>query len=1270
MSEKIVDRIEDYLDIHAPSQILDRGEKLFKDKKVGSASINKKNGTANFEVRGGSLYIVVVSGLNDYVKSRCTCPYDWGPVCKHQVAALRYLQEEFGGRKEKKNQISEIREEIQKYLEKKTPKSKPQPKIELRTSSTPFLISDYQLITQELLQKYTSNYYYSESEEIETEIIADNKLHFTYSNYYNTFRVKFWHTSKGLMTSCSCNKKVKKLCLHQSSILGEIANSNQPDIFELIIPKNLKALKNEMLDVYGLTGKKFNSYFNFDYVYFEIEISLKPEYRSLLPVKGNETIELQYETGFKELENNSVKIEVPVIENRKSQKRSPGFAFFASSDMDLPLNDEMEIVVVSGKENKQGNKLISHFKGIDNLNRDEHLVFTEKQKELVEKITYFEASKENGIIPGSYDRFLEKQKHMFDFLKRIFPLLLTEKYLFVLSDYDAYYKIRKSDLEAITIEKEYPEIKFELTDDDTFLHLTPKFLIHGVEQSIDKIDKYKSHFLYSIINNILYLHKSISQSLIISQFGNSKMTMVKTEAKRFFSNYVQPISKYCKIDFKSDLFALTEKNINPVKKQIFLSDYGDFVVFKPMVKYEGNLSFEPGNEGSSLVKDPENNVTIYIRSEEYENDFLDFVSNLHPEFESQKNAGRFYLQSDVLMDDFWFFDAYEKMEKGDIEVYGLKDLKSFKYNPYRANISSGIKSGQDWFEVEVEVAFGDMTLDLKSLKRAVMRQEKYVQLKDGSVGILPEEWLHKFQRYFRAGEIKDDKLQISKLKFSIIDELFEDIDNVEIMKELAEKRQKLKNIEKISAVRKPKEITATLRDYQKEGLNWLNMLNELGWGGILADDMGLGKTLQVLTLLQKEVKKNKKTNLVIVPTTLLFNWEIELKKFAPQLTYHFYYGIDRNKEIKHFKNYNLVFTTYGVLVRDIESLKNYKFNYIILDESQAIKNPASLRYKAAFLLQAANKLTLTGTPIENSTFDLYAQMNFVNPGFFGSRDSFKEDYSKAIDKEGNVEVSKELSKMVTPFLLRRTKEQVAKDLPEKTENILFCEMGNEQRQVYDAFRNKYRNQLLGRIEKEGLGKSKIYVLEGLMKLRQICDSPAILSDKEDYGTQSVKIEELVRHINQKTSNHKILVFSQFVKMLKLIKEELVRDKINFEYLDGQSTKKKRQESVEHFQENPDCRVFLISLKAGGTGLNLTAADYVYIVDPWWNPAVENQAIDRTHRIGQKNNVFAYRMICKDTVEEKILNLQAKKKKIAKDIISTDESLVKKLTEKDIRELFS
>jgi SNF2 family DNA or RNA helicase len=1263
MSVNIVDRIEDYLDINVPSEIIDRGDNLFRKKRIESAEINKTTGSGIFEVRGTTLYVVVVKGLNETIKTSCNCPYDWGPVCKHQVAALRYIQEIFGGRPEEK-EILTIKD-----ANNVTGKIQELPKPVLRYPDNPYVIKDYKRITYDLLDKLTDNWY--DYGNIETKLFAENKIHFNYYSYSSIFLVKFWIANKELHTTCNCGKKVKKLCPHQSQILTEIANSEYPDIFDQIRPENLKVLKNNILDRYGLRGKDFNRYFSLNYINNEISWELKEGYETLLSVKGDDRSHAEFfKASLGKLNHNLIKVEAPVPESGKYEKRSIGFAFIAYTEMDLSTNDELEIVVLTGKENKTGDKLVSHIKRISGLSFDERPVITKNQKTILEKIRFFEESKELGLIPDGNDDFFEKEKHIFEFLNKVIPLIEKEKYLFIIPEYEEFEKVRKSDIKPIIISSEHLQLKFEFYNDDTFLYLSPKLIINGIEQDSDKIDISNSHFLYTIIDDALYLHKSISQSMVISQFNWKPLTMANTEANRFFSDYVIPVSKLHKIDFKSDLFSINEKNINPLKKQIFLSEFRDNVVFKPVVKYGGDLSFEPADEGNSMVLDKENNVTIYNRNEEYEKDFLEFVSELHPDFQDQKNAGRFFIPADILMDDFWFFDAYEKLEKANVEVFGLKDLKTFKYSPYRAKISSGIKSGQDWFEVDVEVAFGDMTLDLKSIRRAVMRQEKYVQLKDGSVGILPEEWLNKLQRYFRAGEIKDDKLQISKLKFSIIDELFEDIDNTEIIKELAEKRRKLKNIENISTIRKPREITATLRDYQKEGLNWLNVLNEMGWGGILADDMGLGKTLQVLTLLQKQVKKTKKPNLIIVPTTLLFNWEIELKKFAPKLTYHFYYGINRDKEIKYFKKYNIILTTYGVLVRDIKFLKELKFNYIILDESQAIKNPSSLRYKAAFLLKAANKLTLTGTPIENSTFDLYAQMNFVNPGFLGQMESFREYYSKAIDKEGNVEVSRELSKLISPFILRRTKEQVAKDLPEKTENILFCEMGDGQRKVYDAFRNKYRNQLLGRIETEGLGKSKIYVLEGLMKLRQICDSPAILSDEEDYGHESVKIEELVRHINEKTSNHKILVFSQFVRMLKLIKDELIRDKIDFEYLDGQSSKKQREESVNRFQENPECRVFLISLKAGGVGLNLTAADYVYIVDPWWNPAVENQAIDRTHRIGQGKKVFAYRMICKNTVEEKILNLQAKKKKIAADIISTDESLVKKLTVKDIKELFS
>ncbi|MCP4298655.1 MAG: hypothetical protein GY786_23960, partial [Proteobacteria bacterium] len=374
---------------------------------------------------------------------------------------------------------------------------------------------------------------------------------------------------------------------------------------------------------------------------------------------------------------------------------------------------------------------------------------------------------------------------------------------------------------------------------------------------------------------------------------------------------------------------------------------------------------------------------------------------------------------------------------------------------------------------------------------------------------------------------------------------------------------------------------------------------------ILADDMGLGKTLQILSFLMKQVETNETPNLVVIPTSLLFNWENEINKFTPSLKTLIHYGKDRRKDTSDFNQFNLIITSYGIRVKDIEVLKSFTFNYIVLDESQAIKNPGSLRYKAACVLNAQNRLTMTGTPVENNTFDLYAQINFLNPGFLGSQPFFKDQYSIPIDRDGDEERAGELQRLINPFLLRRTKEIVAKELPPKIEDIIYCEMPDEQMKVYEAYRNKYRDMLLRKIDEDGVGKSKMYVLEGLMKLRQICDSPELLSDMEDFGNTSVKIQVLMQHIQEKTGNHKILVFSQFVKMLRVIERELQEVGQSYEYLDGQCSQKQRKASVENFQENDDCRVFLISLKAGGTGLNLTAADYVYIVDPWWNPAVEN-----------------------------------------------------------------
>ncbi len=521
----------------------------------------------------------------------------------------------------------------------------------------------------------------------------------------------------------------------------------------------------------------------------------------------------------------------------------------------------------------------------------------------------------------------------------------------------------------------------------------------------------------------------------------------------------------------------------------------------------------------------------------------------------------------------------------------------------------------------------------------------------------------------RVGEVDGDTVKVSKLHFSVIDALYNEIDNLEVQRELYEKRQKLLNFKEIAEVPLPPNVRAQLRDYQREGFKWLHFLDEFGWGGCLADDMGLGKTLQVLTFLQERQNRTPgATNLVVVPTSLLSNWESEAAKFCPDLKTQVYRGASRQWNTDLFDEFDLVITTYGTMRSDIEKLRQYRFHYVVLDESQAIKNPGSQVAKAVKLLRADNRIVMTGTPVENNTFDLYSQMDFLNPGLLGSEAFFRMEYATPIDKHRNEEKARELRQLIYPFMLKRTKEEVAKDLPDKTEIVLHCEMGKAQRKVYEKFRETYRQKISDKMSRDGKEQASFLILEGLLKLRQICDSPALLSDGEDYGHDSAKLDELTREIHENAGHHKILVFSQFLKMLDLVRQKLEIMHIPYEYLDGST--EDRAERVRSFQENEQCRVFLISLKAGGVGLNLTSADYVYLIDPWWNPAVEQQAIDRTHRIGQTQKVFAYKMICKDTVEEKILALQEKKKEVANDLISTESGFIKKLTQDDIVGLFS
>jgi SNF2 family DNA or RNA helicase len=633
------------------------------------------------------------------------------------------------------------------------------------------------------------------------------------------------------------------------------------------------------------------------------------------------------------------------------------------------------------------------------------------------------------------------------------------------------------------------------------------------------------------------------------------------------------------------------------------------------------------------------------------------------ELPEKAHADCFYLHKKRFIENNWFLDAFEAWRNKGITVLGFNELKNNNLNPYKANISINVISGIDWFETSVKVKFDKQTVSLKHLHRSIRNKSKFVQLDDGTLGILPDEWIEKFTGYFSAGEVVEETIRTSKINYASVEELYEleQLDGM-VKDEMKLYRSKLSNFESIKEIAVPAGLNATLRGYQREGLNWLNFLDGFNFGACLADDMGLGKTIQVLAfILSQKEKGHHNTNLVVVPASLIFNWQQEVEKFAPSIKIRTVYGSDRAKVVHDFDNYEIVLTSYGTLLADIRFLKEYRFNYIFLDESQTIKNPESQRYKAVRLLKSRNKVVLTGTPIENNTFDLYGQLSFACPGLLGTKQQFKRLYSVPIDQFKDARSARDLQKKINPFILRRTKEQVAKELPDKTEMVIYCEMGTEQRDIYEANKEEIRDYLIGKSDDE-LAKSSMHVLQGITKLRQICNSPAILKEGKHENTSS-KLEVLIEQIENKSPHHKILVFSQFVTMLDLVKQELIDRNIGFEYLTGQT--RNRQAVVGSFQDNPNIRVFLISLKAGGIGLNLTQADYVYLIDPWWNPAVENQAIDRSYRIGQQKNVVAVRLICPDTIEEKIMKMQDTKKDLATDLIKTEESIFKTLTKKDL-----
>jgi len=614
-----------------------------------------------------------------------------------------------------------------------------------------------------------------------------------------------------------------------------------------------------------------------------------------------------------------------------------------------------------------------------------------------------------------------------------------------------------------------------------------------------------------------------------------------------------------------------------------------------------------------------------------------------------------------------------------------------------SKVSFKISRNRDWFDLEAIVYFGHFEIPFLKLRQYILSNNREFELPDGSIAIIPEEWFTRFSGLFDFADQRTDHLQIRKYHFGLLESMFD--------KQAFSSSESIVPFDPNGHYDLPDGLKATLRPYQTIGYNWLRYMDEQGFGACLADDMGLGKTIQVLAYLQyrRENGRNEASDaesekhalqlkaqlnlfpdlavgvrteapgetqvccLVVVPTSLIYNWQSEALKYSDMKLY-VHTGFNRTRAIAEVcKRYDMVISSYGTVRNDIELFSQIHFDTIVLDESQAIKNPASQTSISVNQLRARQKIVMTGTPVENSITDLWSQINFLNPGILGNYHYFSKKFVASIEKDKNEDETRNLRNIVKPFILRRTKEQVAADLPGKTEKIVFCEMSEAQKQKYESIKSLFRNELLNSIHENGFKKSNLLILNGLIKLRQIANHPVLA--EPDYLAGSGKFEQIIASLhNVIESGHKVLIFSQFVQHLSLLRTYLDSRNMNYFYIAGNIPPLERKHLVDRFQKEEHAAIFLISLKAGGTGLNLTAADYVFLLDPWWNPAVERQAMDRTHRIGQDKPVFVYKFITKDSIEEKIVNLQMKKQKVSDDILDTEAHFVNNLEEDTLKNL--
>ena len=844
--------------------------------------------------------------------------------------------------------------------------------------------------------------------------------------------------------------------------------------------------------------------------------------------------------------------------------------------------------------------------------------------------------------------------------------------------------------ERIHVKPGFAQTLFHFRHTAEGIHYSMQFRYNG---TVTKL-KNRSHFFLSwdpcvvVIDQVLYAFRDIDGKKLKPFFTKDHILVPARLKEQYFHGFVKKVVRDCEVIAEG--FEVNKQHPDPAWKLALTKDMANNLSLELLFDYGSEQVF-PDNEATNLVK-------LYSKGDTVR--YEKIYRNFHSERKAQELLVNYRLRKTYeiffnFRDDdpegtkliTWLNRHAADLSENGFTITRSDDVPSYFIGAVQL-VTTIREEKNDWFDVYAVVRAGRFEIPFMKMRRHILKGERYYQLPDGTWFVIPEEWFEQYSdlmTYAREGD--ESVMMVQKHHYSLLMDA-----GIEHDTKIPDSLKQLYTDTAEKAIAPPPRLKAQLRPYQKEGFAWLYHLHQHGFGGCLADDMGLGKTVQALALLLKAAYEEEgdstsvapnpsgkqltmfqevtgelshaQTSLIIMPTSLLHNWEAEIAKFAPHLKVLVYRG-KREGLIEKFPEYDIVLSSYGVARIDSAALSEFHFFYIILDESQYVKNPGSKTYKAINSMVSEHRMVLTGTPIENSLTDLWAQLNFLNAGLLGAYSNFIEKFVTPIERKKDEALEDKLNHIIRPFLLRRKKSDVARELPPLSEQVYYCEMTEAQHETYERYKSGIRNSLIDNLLDDELPEHRMQVLEALLRMRQMANHP-VLAD-EDYEGDSGKFNEVVRTIESlMAEGNKAIFFSSFVGHLNLISEYLKKQGYSHAMLTGKT--RQRQEEVRRFQEDSDVKIFLVSLKAGGTGLNLTAAEYVFILDPWWNPAAEQQALNRAHRIGQDKNVFVYRLISRGSIEEKIYKLQERKSKLAETFINTNDPF-RNMTAGQIQELF-